>query len=65
MASLYELLRNHSLLCPDPLLEELLSYLLIRFLSQLFAYIAYESPHNVPVRSIDPSVTAFRPTFPR
>ena len=59
MASLNELLCHHSLTTNDPLLEELLSCLPIRFPSHIFDYIAYESYDAESVRSIDSSVSAF------
>ena len=43
MGSLYELLCDHSLHSPDPMLDELLSYLPTLFLSHIFDYIVYES----------------------
>ena len=58
MASLYDLLRYHSLICTDPLLEELLAYLPTRFHSHIFHYIAYEhSSDEESVQSIDSSVS--------
>ena len=60
MASLYDLLCYHSLTSTDPLLEELNAYLLTRFHSHIFDYIAYEhSSDEESVQSIDSSVSAF------
>ena len=60
MASLYDLLRYHSLTSTDPLLEELIAYLPTRFHSHIFDYIAYEhSSDEESVHSIDSSASAF------
>ena len=60
MASLYDLLFYHSLTSTDPVLEELLPYLPIRFHSHIFDYIAYEhSSDEESVHSIDSSTSAF------
>ena len=60
MASLYDLLRYHSLTSTDPLLEELLAYLPTRFQSHIFDSTAYEhSSDDESVHSIDSSVSAF------
>ena len=60
MASLYDRLCYHSLKSTDPLLGELLSYLLTRFQSHIFEYIAYEhSSDEESVHSIDSSISAF------
>ena len=59
MASLYDLLRYHSLTWSDPHLEELLSYLPTSFHSHIFDYIAYEhSSDEAPAHSTDSSVSA-------
>ena len=59
MASLYEPLCHHSLTNNDPLLQKLLSYLLTRFPSHNFDYIAYEISDIDLVNSNDSSVPAF------
>ena len=59
MVRLYELLCHHSLANDDPLLGELLSYLLTRFSPRFFDHIAYESSDKESVRSNDCSVSAF------
>ena len=60
MASLYDLLRYHSLTSTDPLLEELIAYLPTRFHSYIFDYIVYEhSSDEESVHSIDSSASAF------
>ena len=52
MASLYDLLRYHSLTSTDPLLEELIAYLPTRFHSHIFDYIVYEhSSDDSSIRS--------------
>ena len=60
MASLYDLLRYHSLTSTEPLLEELIAYLPTRFHSHIFDYIVYEhSSDEESVHSIDSSAFAF------
>ena len=60
MASLYDLLCYHSLTSTDPFLEELLPYLLTRFHSHIFNYMAHgHSSDDESARSIDYSVSAF------
>ena len=59
MASLFELLCNHSLTTDVLLLEEMRSYLPTRFPSHIFDYIAYESSADESVRLINSSISAF------
>ena len=58
MGSLYELLCHHSLSSVDPLLDELLSYLLTRFSSHIFDYIVCEDSDDDPYCS-ESNISAF------
>ena len=58
MGSLYELLCDHSLQSPEPMLDELLFYLPTLFPSHIFDYIVYESSDD-DTHSSDSHISAF------